>query len=556
MESNIAKTAKTYRYLGWNVVPLYNFNKAPQNIKIWKNNKWVTGWKELQTRQATDKEFEHWFSDPKVTGLGVITGKISGIVVVDEDSYKEGGKTFDKYTPLKTKTANGGRHHFFKYDEEVKNVGFKTGVYVEVQGDGKFIVLPPSKVYKKDGKTIGQYEWEEARIKSTDELPQLKHADIQGLVQQIRTKYDFHELVKAPLGTQHNNLRTIALKTFGQFNESDWDLASDIIRKLSQDFNPPHPKDRVEKLIRDCSSFIKSQPKDKRNVVAVSDPWDIDQAVEEREDDKFYEKQAASTGYADLDALVRGFIPGRLYTLTGDTSVGKTAIACNFANKVAEQGKRVLYIAFEPGVRVLDSLVSAQTGKNYDDVTKEDYGGISKNIKIYTRAHIKTLLQLRNFLAQQRQFDMVIVDHIGYFISDLKNPTQEQSNIVKEMAFMAQEQKVTILQIAHLRKRQKSSGKNYIPTADDISGTAAFKQDSTDVFIVVRLISDSDVYKLTYSDQGMLYVAKTKAGSTGAVHLYFVSGSARILGNEHLNQLPAEQRFIAQGFPDINTEQA
>ena len=75
--------------------------------------------------------------------------------------------------------------------------------------------------------------------------------------------------------------------------------------------------------------------------------------------------------------------------------------------------------------------------------------------------------------------------------------------------------------IAHLRKRDGKSRKSYTPTADDISGSASFKQDSTDVMIIIRKKDDFDPNGIKLTDEGYLYVVKTKGRSTGSVDLYF-----------------------------------
>ena len=75
--------------------------------------------------------------------------------------------------------------------------------------------------------------------------------------------------------------------------------------------------------------------------------------------------------------------------------------------------------------------------------------------------------------------------------------------------------------IAHLRKRDGKSRKQWTPTADDISGSASFKQDSTDVMIIIRKKDDFDPNGIKLTDEGYLYVVKTKGRSTGAVNLFF-----------------------------------
>src|SRR5690606_19504894 len=139
-----------------------------------------------------------------------------------------------------------------------------------------------------------------------------------------------------------------------------WDIAADYIRKAAAEFDPPHPPQRVEKMIQDCMNFIRSNPKtshtktegsyqkkDEKKFEYVK-PKSLQDIKFERMNEKELEKIAPKTGYPELDKLIKGFIPGHLYTVTGNTNVGKTSLACNFAVSVAGQGKSVLYLLLNP----------------------------------------------------------------------------------------------------------------------------------------------------------------------------------------------------------------
>ena len=132
----IQQWAEAYRASGLNVVPLYDCSKNPQTVEVNLGGMWVRGWKDLQSRRGSDMEWKRWFYEHEATGLGVITGKVSGIVVVDVDSYKQGGMKFHLDSPWKVKTARGGTHYYFKYVEPIKTTGLKEGVFIEIKSDG------------------------------------------------------------------------------------------------------------------------------------------------------------------------------------------------------------------------------------------------------------------------------------------------------------------------------------------------------------------------------------------------------------------------------------
>lgn len=91
--------------------------------------------------------------------IGVVTGAISGIVVVDLDTYKDEYRPWPGFdTELKTlraRSPQGGMHFYFAApDEPIKCAapfaGFKG---VDIKGDGGYILLPGSTT------THGAYEW-------------------------------------------------------------------------------------------------------------------------------------------------------------------------------------------------------------------------------------------------------------------------------------------------------------------------------------------------------------------------------------------------------------
>lgn len=262
----------------------------------------------------------------------------------------------------------------------------------------------------------------------------------------------------------------------------------------------------------------------------------------ERLAERELEAIAPKTGYPELDHIVKGFVPGHFITLTGNTNAGKTAMACNFAIRVARQGKKVLYFALEPENTIIEYLASVRTDKAFHELTDSDRAHDEGGIHIFGKQDVPSLQMLINIIDNIDRYDLVIIDHIGYFVTGEKNWIQEQSNAVKQLVSLAKRKQSCIMAIAHLRK--PPAGKNRVITQDDISGSAAFKQDSTEVFIIVRDILNEETGEM--SDRGLLMVTKTKAGPNGIVSLNFLSRKANItsIGEQalRLNEIMKEQK--------------
>lgn len=142
---------KALQYLltdGYSVIPLGK-DKRPL----------LASWKEYQTRLPSEEELKTWWEKWPSANIGVVTGKISGISVIDIDIYKANNTTLDKFPKTLTiKTGNGGYHLYYEY---VEGLSISANAYanlpgVDIRSDGGYVVAPPSVTsYLKEGKPSG-----------------------------------------------------------------------------------------------------------------------------------------------------------------------------------------------------------------------------------------------------------------------------------------------------------------------------------------------------------------------------------------------------------------
>ncbi len=119
-----------------------SFNKIPSTFNIIpvKDKRPQIAWKEFTERPQTQEEKNQFANCEQV---GIVTGKVSGILVLDDD----GGLDLEKYKVPKTwtvKTPRGGTHYYFKWDYSLgSKVTTKVGVLpqVDVRGDGGYVVF-------------------------------------------------------------------------------------------------------------------------------------------------------------------------------------------------------------------------------------------------------------------------------------------------------------------------------------------------------------------------------------------------------------------------------
>lgn len=165
-QSPALKAALFYHSLGWSVVPVHtsikvdgkvtcSCNKGPHCTSPGKHP--AVAWAKYQKERASEIEIRAWFSGPfKASGVGIITGKVSGIFVVDVDSGpgKSGSDTMhdlqmthdDLPETCEAITGSGGQHLIYRAPEGVNIVTDKgvLGPDVDTRGEGGFVVASPS----------------------------------------------------------------------------------------------------------------------------------------------------------------------------------------------------------------------------------------------------------------------------------------------------------------------------------------------------------------------------------------------------------------------------
>jgi Bifunctional DNA primase/polymerase, N-terminal/CHC2 zinc finger len=99
---------------------------------------------------ATEKEVEEWWRRWPDANVGVVTGRVSGIVVLDVDPRSGGGSALDDLEERRgalpptpdVQTGGGGRHLWFSSDEELPSAVLAPGL--ELKAERSVITTPPS----------------------------------------------------------------------------------------------------------------------------------------------------------------------------------------------------------------------------------------------------------------------------------------------------------------------------------------------------------------------------------------------------------------------------
>lgn len=126
--------------LGFNVIPVHARTKRGARVR----------WRPYQEQRVTEEELRQWFAD-WTDGLAIVTGQVSGCVVLDMDNKPDANGEqalrslydWEPEGPL-VRTGGGGLHAYYRHPGGV--VGNRAGIEpgVDFRGDGGFVYAPPS----------------------------------------------------------------------------------------------------------------------------------------------------------------------------------------------------------------------------------------------------------------------------------------------------------------------------------------------------------------------------------------------------------------------------
>jgi hypothetical protein len=144
-------TAQEYWERGWSIIPLEPRGKRP-----------LVSWRDYQIRRPSPDELDEWFAEDG-PNLGIVTGEISGLAVLDIDStdalkfamsYREGRGLGEQTTPMAT--TGKGYHVYYTYPKGLRNLQADPNwPGIDLRAEGGYVVAPPS--LHASGR---QYQWE------------------------------------------------------------------------------------------------------------------------------------------------------------------------------------------------------------------------------------------------------------------------------------------------------------------------------------------------------------------------------------------------------------
>lgn len=463
----------------------------------------MIAWREYQERLPSDEELHQWFDGEDINAIGLVTGKISRVVVLDVDSIKQ-----EYQSPIMVKTISGGTHSYFKWTEEMRNDAGIEDKPIDFRGDGGFVVLPPSSLGKQS------YSWmkrtdtmflspvpedlkQKLKIRKTFDTPKQEFTDYSsGLPKAAEGNRNMVAAQVAGILAGGISPKLLPLIGYGIF--SYWNKSH---------VTPPLPENELQRTWQSIVSRHKLNHPDEQ-----ADPYKIFSGENALSEYKALEKQygkGLSTGFSVLDNYFK-FLPEQLYLLSAPTHQGKTTLALNIAGRIASTMENVLFCSLEQGIFIAPRIEQILSGP------------FPQSLSILTSTTMMSTEMLIQAVEQmQEKPRLVVVDHLHFVKKDGKGTTEDIDTMILSLQNMAKVLKLPVLLIAHVRKLNADRP----PTLDDLRDSSSLSQVPSVVMLLYRrMAADMTVSQSYLENEGVLLIAKNRIqGKTGGVKFNLLS---------------------------------
>ena len=215
-----------YSQLGWSIFP------------VGQDKKPLLDWKKYQSEFPTSDDINTWFIDPNTKGIGIATGSLSKLFVLDID---QGANTDGLHLSptLTVKTGGGGWHYYYKYPANtiIRNSAGLIREHIDIRAEGGYVIAPPSLHLSGN-----HYEWCDALAPDDIEIAAIPDWLLGDLISPFTTKKNFSEIAKGVNEGQRNELGAALVgKLLLYLPEDEWALAWEYLVGWNQRNNPPLP---------------------------------------------------------------------------------------------------------------------------------------------------------------------------------------------------------------------------------------------------------------------------------------------------------------------------
>jgi hypothetical protein len=538
MSNPFLEAALSYAKRGWAVFPLVPRGKTPLTSN---------GFKSATTDEA---QIKAWWLEHPTANVGIATGAISGLVVLDFDKKHGGVETFNKYIEeeldctYEVHTGGGGYHLYYLHPGfEVRNrAGFRPGM--DVRGDGGYVVAPPSIHESGNEYCFGEifdhpemqhtchYELQPlpawvaqppAPPRETKEMPERASVLSEGEKGTLAKSTLQFILDGAAPGTWHAEMYKACIDLKQQHYSFDeamnkiesagivLDVEHDIplLEDVYENREPKHPP-RVSSLASAPSESlaVKASALGSEMLAFLSDKSKV---------------KGEPTGIEGLDKLLGGgYRMGEVTCWHAEAKTGKNTLWHKLMHLFHKAGKGPMGYAsreLTPETEVIPNFLSLEFQENawLSELTPEAQARYTSAVASWEMYFARGYGHL-SFDDIVRWTDELMnlgvrifwFDHLHYMIEDPEDH-KEASKLIKNLKTLAKEKDINIQIIIQPNKLAEG----YSLGLNSIKGGSAMGQAIDNLIVLERMKDVENVCKLS------LKACRSKLGKLGSIHLQY-----------------------------------
>lgn len=244
------------------------------------------------------------------------------------------------------------------------------------------------------------------------------------------------------------------------------------------------------------------------------------------------------TGITDLDKMICGLHKQELTIIGARPGVGKTTLALQIAEHIAERGTETAIISLEMSdTQVIQKLISRRARINsykmrmgtLETKELEQVGIVSAEIAelpIHLITKARTIQHIENIarkLKNKNNLGLMIIDYIQLIKNKGKFNSREQevADITRTLKLLSLELNIPIVGLCQLNRNAARQE----PTLADLRESGAIEQDADNIlFLYQEAESTETIVDIT------LKLAKQRAGETGKIDLKFNKANSEFKG--------------------------
>jgi len=436
-ENKILKEALRYCDMGFSIIPIGE-NKRPL----------IAEWKPYQEMRATKEQIEKWFEQFPQANIGIITGKVSNIVVIDVDD-----KGADTSGLIPTAIAQTGRgfHYYYLHPGFPVHCGILR-TKIDIKGDGGYVIAPPS--LHASGR---HYEWvchpDDVGLADLPQWVFENNKRAEQTSQKTSTENKIYE------GQRNDAATRFAGKLLHGLFRGDWELGWSTMQKWNQEkCVPPLPENELRRTFDSIMGRETTKPFTNNKAYTRSSSISSDAVVVRLSD---VQSEPISWLWQGRIAL------GKLTLIVGDPGLGKSLLTTTLAaiiskgypfpvdNSQAPKGDVILLSAEDDAADTTKPrLEAAEADCERIHVLKAIQEINNEGERTQRMFSLKSdLTVLEKLLPSLPDCRLLIIDPISAYLDGTESHNNSDvRGLLAPLAALAAHYKIAIIAVSHLNK--------------------------------------------------------------------------------------------------------